>query len=115
MLTLRILPSIEGLNQELKGLTASTHIPTDQTSDILSKLRSMNRLMTDLADEHTYCLIFDRILHRLAKQFIEPMGELIAGHSHPKRYLPLTQNQRGTRLYQGQFDGNETIRQFGGI
>lgn len=67
-----ILPTIEKSVAQAGHLKATTHLPTDETSQVLSRVKQMHRFVADLGDEGIYTQLFDKFIQKLRLLWIEP-------------------------------------------
>ena len=85
---MRLLPTIEKSVSQAASLKATTHLPTDDTSQVLSRVKQMHRYVADLGDEGIYNQLFDKFIQKLQLLWLEPFwGRARTEEISAKRYL----------------------------
>lgn len=67
----RLSPTIEKLIEASRAMKSTTHVPLDETSELLARVKQMSRYLSDQGDQQSFQLIFGRILEQLSAQLIE--------------------------------------------
>jgi hypothetical protein len=69
------MPTIEKSIVDASKLKTTTHLPTDETSQILSRMKQMQRYLADLSDQATYTQLFDRFIEKLIESWVSPFWQ----------------------------------------
>jgi hypothetical protein len=81
------MPTIEKSIGVASKLRSTTHLPTDETSQILSRIKQMQRYLADLSDQATYSQLFDRFVEKLIESFVRPFWQAAkSDEATAKRY-----------------------------
>lgn len=81
------MPTIEKSVEKANKLKSTTHLPTDETSQILSRMKQMQRYLADLNDQATYTQLFDRFIEKTSESWVGPFWQASkADEATSKRY-----------------------------
>lgn len=78
----RLSPTIEKLIEAARAMKSTTHVPLDETSDLLARVKQMGRYLSDQGDHESFQLIFGRILEQLTAEVVEVLRK-VASKAEP--------------------------------